>query len=126
MDFKNIIIRQSTTSVKDTMDRIQTFFSQHGATIYARINQQTEAEKNGVELKPLEYLLFGNPKVGGKVMAANPATALDLPLKLIVWEDTEHRVWVAYNEAVYIGERYNLSEDLYKHLDIDPVITKLL
>jgi uncharacterized protein (DUF302 family) len=122
----HVITRTSSLSVKATTDKIQTFLQQHGITIYSRIDQQAEAAKNGVTLLPLEFLLFGNPQRGGAVMAVNPLAALDLPLKIIIWEDAAHQVQVAYNEVAYIIGRYNLPQELAPLIDLDPMLTKLL
>jgi uncharacterized protein (DUF302 family) len=108
MNANGVIVRSSPYAVRDSIDKIEGFLKTHGATIYARINQQTEVSKAGQILLPLEFLLFGNPKVGATIMAENPLAALDLPLKLIAWEDTEQQVWIAYNESAYIEKRYSL------------------
>ena len=122
----NIIIRPSILPVRQTIDKLETFLRQQGVTIYARIDQQAEAAKAGITLQSLEFLLFGNPQKGGSLMAAEPMAALDLPLKVIAWEDSHKKVYVAYNQADYIGSRYHLSKDLSKLIDIDPVIAKVL
>src|SRR5450432_289421 len=108
MSAKGVIIRQSQYSVKDTIDRLESFLQQHGATVYARINQQTEVNNIGQNLLPLEFIFFVNPNSGLPVMAENPLAALDLPLKVIAWEDDQKKVWLAYNEAAYIEQRYSL------------------
>ncbi len=109
MNPKGVVVRASAWSVKETIDRLQTFLTQHGATIYARINQQNEVNNAGQNILPLEFILFGNPRAGGMIMTENPLAALDLPLKVIAWEDGEKKVWLAYNDASYIEERYSLS-----------------
>jgi uncharacterized protein (DUF302 family) len=121
-----MIIRESRYAVKETIDRLVNFLEQHGATLYSRINQQSEVQKAGIEILPLEFILFGNPKVGGQVMLENPLAALDLPLKIIAWEDKDHKVWYAFNEASYLGERYSLPQTLAGTLDLDAVTTKAL
>jgi uncharacterized protein (DUF302 family) len=126
MSAKGVIIRQSQYSVKDSIDRLQSFLQQHGATVYARINQQTEVNSTGRNLLPLEFILFGNPKSGGAVMAENPLAALDLPLKVIAWEDDQKKVWLAYNEAKYIEERYSLLHVQNSPLALDHLIDMLL
>jgi len=126
MGIKGIIIRSSHCTVKETIDRIQSFLQQKGVTIYARIDQQAEANKTGQNLLPLEFILFGNPKAGGPVMAANPLAALDLPLKVIAWEDHEQKVWVAYNDVAYIKERFSLTDTVMAPLNLDPVIENIL
>lgn len=126
MDPKGVIVRASSHTVKETMEQLVLFLEQHGVTIYARINQQAEAEKAGVTIQPLEFILFGNPKVGGPVILENPVAALDLPLKIIVWEDKEHKVWYAFNDAQYLQERYALPQVLASTLDLNMVIAKAL
>lgn len=126
MNPKGVTIRPSKYSVKDTIDRLQQFLQQHGMTIYTRIDQQKEVNGTGQNIAPLEFILFGNPKVGGLAMTENPITALDLPLKVIAWEDKDKRVWLAYNAGSYILERYSLSAAIGSLLEIDPVIAKIL
>ena len=123
---KGVLIQQSQYSVKDTIDRLQTFLLQHGATIYARINQQAEVNNAGLSLLPLEFILFGNPTGGGSLMAENPLIALDLLLKVIAWEDDQKKVWLAYNEASYIEDRYSLPRDEKSPLVLDHIIEAVL
>lgn len=126
MDPKGVIVRASTYTVKETMDRLVSFLAQHGVTVYARINQQSEVQKAGYSIRALEFILFGNPKVGGAVMSEYPLAALDLPLKIISWEDPEHKVWYAFNDALYLQERYDLPQGLAATLDLNAVTTKAL
>ena len=123
---RGIIIRQSPYDVKETIDHFESFLKQHGATVYARINQQTEVNNTGQNLLPLEFILFGNPKAGGSLMAENPLIALDLPLKIIAWEDDQKKVWLAYNEASYIEDRYALPHVENSPLHLDHLIDMLL
>lgn len=126
MNPKGVVIRESKYPVKETIDRLQNFLLQHGATIYARIDQQAEVQKAGQNLGPLEFILFGNPKAGGVLMAENPMIALDLPLKIIACQDGQKKVWVAYNEGAYIEQRYNLLHKDNTPLNLDPIITRVL
>lgn len=126
MDNTDRITRQSPFPVKETIDRLAALLQQKGITIYARIDQQAEAARSGITLNALEFLLFGNPQRGGQIMAENPAAALDLPLKVIAWEDTRHTTWVAYNASDFIRKRYSLSETVAEFIDIDPLIASLL
>ena len=126
MNPEGVKIYPSPYPVKETIDRLREFLQQHGATIYARIDQQAEAQKAGQNLQPVEFIMFGNPKAGGPLMAGNPLVALDLPLKVIAWEDSEKKVWVACNDASYIEERYNLPHNETSPLNLDALISKLL
>ncbi len=121
-----IITGRTIYSVKETIDKLQTLIEANGATIYARIDQQAELAKAGITIKPLEFLLFGNPLAGGKLIQANPLVALDLPLKIIAWEDEQQQVWMAYNEAAFIQERYGLIPDNNSPLNLDKLISKAL
>ena len=122
MEAKGITIRKSKYAVKETIDSIQSFLQQHGATVYARINQQAEVNNAGGQLLPLEFILFGNPAAGGLLMRNNSLVALDLPLKVIAWEDDKQNVWLAYNEGSYIEERYTLPHQQDSPLYLDQLI----
>jgi uncharacterized protein (DUF302 family) len=119
---RGVTIRRSHHTVKETIDLLQSYLQKHGATIYVRIDQRAEAEKVGLSLSALEFILFGNPKGGVPAMQQNSLVALDLPLKIISWEDCESSVWVAYNEAKYIEQRYMLTLGPDSVLDIDAAI----
>ena len=121
-----VITRPSPFAVPETMDRLVACLEEHGATLYARIDQQAEVQRAGQSIPPLEFILFGNPKAGGKVMALKPLAALDLPLKVIVWEDKQKQHWLAYNKADYIGERYTLPDGLVTPLNLDNLIDQAL
>ncbi len=126
MNPKGVNIYSSPYPVKETIDRLQNFLEQHGATIYARIDQQDEVQKAGQNIKPLEFILFGNPKAGGPLMAENPLVALDLPLKIIAWEDHDGKVWLACNDGDYIEERYGLQYSDSSPLNLGPLISKIV
>jgi uncharacterized protein (DUF302 family) len=126
MNPKGVIVHQSKYPVKDTIDRLVVLLQARGVTVYARINQQTELNQVGQKILPLEFLMFGNPRAGGPVMAENPLVALDLPLKVIAWEDSNANSWIAYNEASYIGERYGLSDALVSSLNPGPLLKDLV
>ncbi len=122
MNPEGVVIRPSPFSVKETIDRLAAFLQTHGATVYARIDQQAEVQNTGGKIAPLEFILFGNPAIGGRLMAENPIAALDLPLKIIAWEAGDKQVFIAYNKAAYIGDRYSLSSALTNALDLDALM----
>ncbi len=93
-----IISQPSPYSVTETLDRLAAILQAKGITIFARIDQQTEAEKVGLNLCPTQLLLFGNPQVGTPLMVEAPTIALDLPLKALAWEAVDGKVWLSYNE----------------------------
>jgi uncharacterized protein (DUF302 family) len=126
MNTQGIITRTSPFEVKETTDRLVIFLEKNGATVYSRINQQNEVRHSGRELPPIEFILFGNPANGGAIMAMNPLAALDLPLKILVWEGEDKVVKVAFNDAAYIQNRYELPARLTASLDLTHLIEKAL
>jgi uncharacterized protein (DUF302 family) len=111
-----IITIAGLASVPETMDKLEQSFLDHGITIYARIDQQSEAVKSGLSLKPLQVLIFGNPRAGVPLMNAVPLSALDLPLKLVCWEDDGKKVWLSYSSFSYLQKRFDLPGHLIKNL----------
>ena len=121
-----VVIQSSPYTVAETMQHLEDFFREHSITVYARIDQQAELRKAGLPIPPLWYLLFGNPKGGGPVIVQNTVAALDLPLKVVVWEGDHQQVWLAYNDAAYMKGRYDLPESVAAPLDVTPLIYKAL
>jgi uncharacterized protein (DUF302 family) len=122
MEAKGITIRRSSITVVAIMDRIQKLVLQRGATVYLRVNQQKEVINSGGKLLPLEFIQFGNPLRGGPLMEQNPLVALELPLKIIAWEDDKHDVWIAYTSGSYIEERYSLPHEYALPLYLDELL----
>ncbi|MBC1221213.1 DUF302 domain-containing protein [Nostoc sp. UCD121] len=119
MNANNGIISQlSQYSVPVTIDRLEAVLEVKGITIFARIDQQAEAEKVGLSLCPTQLLLFGNPKAGTSLMVAEPTIALDLPLKVLAWEAADGKVWVSYNDPNYLKQRFSLSDELVENIAI--------
>jgi uncharacterized protein (DUF302 family) len=106
----------SKFSVKETIDKLETVFRSKGITIYGRIDQQAEAEKAGLQLKPMELLLFGNPKAGIPLILHEPLCALDLPLKVLAWEGMDGKVWLSYNNFAYLQRRFALPDNLINNV----------
>ena len=122
---QGVTVRASTWPVRESIDKLESFLRLQGVTIYARIDQQNELKKVGLSSRALEFILFGNPKAGGPVMLETPLAALELPLKVIAWEDQQQKVWIAYNQGAYIQKRYELSDKVSGPLNLDGLITKV-
>lgn len=122
----NIEIQYSSVPVKELMDRLEKLLLSKGITIYARINQQQEAGKAGLQLPELQFIMFGNPKAGGALMHINPLIALDLPLKVIAWREDTGRTVIAYNTIDFLANRYNLGRDVLGSVDISALIKQIL
>ena len=119
MNANNGIINQiSPYAVSATIDRLEAILQAKGITVFARIDQQAEAEKVELSLPPTQLLLFGNPKAGTPLIVAEPTIALDLPLKILAWEATDGKVWVSYNDPNYLKQRFSLSDELVKNIAI--------
>ncbi|HEY9620964.1 MAG TPA: DUF302 domain-containing protein [Crinalium sp.] len=122
-----IITSPAPYSVTETIDRLVAILQAKGITIFARIDQQAEAEKVGLSLRPTQLLLFGNPQAGTPLMVAEPAIALDLPLKILAWEAADGKVWLSYNDPNYLKQRFSLPDELVKNIAvIAPLIEQIL
>lgn len=126
MKEEHIIIQHSSHSVKETADRLEAVLQLKGITLYARINQHEEAAKAGITITELEYLLFGNPAAGGKLMAFNPVIALDLPLKIMIWRNEQNDTLVAYNGPQFFQERYGLTEEQVAVLNLKGLVAQIV
>jgi uncharacterized protein (DUF302 family) len=106
----------SPFSVPETLQRLEALLQSKGLTIFARIDHSGEAAKVGLEMRPTQVLIFGSPKAGTPVMVAAPLLAIDLPLKALVWQDEQGRVWITYNDPEYLQRRHNIPPELVKNL----------
>ena len=106
----NGVIRiKSMHSVTTTVDKLESALKSKGMTIFKRVSHSDGASKVGLELRPTELLIFGNPKVGTPLMQCQQLAALDLPQKALVYEDENGQVWFAYNDPEYIANRHNIT-----------------
>ena len=103
-------------SVSATLDRLESLLKERGITLFARIDFSGDAARAGLEMPAEQQLIFGNPKAGTPLMLANATSALDLPIKVICWEDSEGKTWLAYNDPAYIIKRHGLPEALAQNL----------
>lgn len=123
----DILTILSQYSIETTVSRLKKHLQESGVTIYTHIDQQSEASKSELTLRPMQLLIFGNPKGGIPLMIANPLSGLDLPLKALVWEDVEKRVWVSYNKFEYLQKRFDLPSNLIIQLSkVESIILKAI
>ena len=108
----------SVRSVDATVDKLRAVLQSKGVTLFAFVDHSGEAEKAGLKMPPTKLLIFGNPKAGTPLMLAAPSVALDLPLKILVAEDSRGKVWISYNSAEYLRERHGLPEDLLANIAV--------
>ena len=113
-----ILDKPSSHSVDETVERLRSILQAMGITLFALVDHSGEAEKAGMKMRPTKLLIFGNPKGGTPLMLAAPSSAIDLPLKILVWEDVNQRVWISYNSLLYLKERHGLPEELMSNIAV--------
>lgn len=96
--------------VKETIDRIVTVIEAQGWHLFARIDHAEHARKKGLELRPTELILFGNPAIGTRLMQDRQLTAIDLPMKVLVWEDEHGQVKIACNSIQWLKQRHGRTD----------------
>ena len=106
----------SQHSVDDTVQLLQTLLSEKNIKLFAVIDHSGEAEKAGLQMRPTKLLIFGNPKGGTPLMQAAPTVAIDLPLRALVWQDGDGKVWLTYNDPAYLQHRHGFPEQLVANL----------
>ena len=91
------------------MNRLEAQIRAHGMGVFARINHAALAAEAGLELRPTELILFGNPRGGTSLMQANQTMGIDLPLKALVWQDASGKTWLSYNAPDWLAKRHGLT-----------------
>lgn len=115
---KGIIDKPSNHSVDETVEKLKNILQSKGVTLFALVDHSGEAEKVGMKMRPTKLLIFGSPKAGTPLMLAAPSIAIDLPLKILVWEDAQGKVWVSYNSSDYLKERHSLPLELLQNIAV--------
>jgi len=100
------------------VEKLNGILQAKGVTLFALIDQSGEAEKAGMRMRPTKLLIFGSPKAGTPVMLAAPSIAIDLPLKILIWEDDQGKAWLSYNRTSYLQERHGVPQDLLQNLAV--------
>jgi uncharacterized protein (DUF302 family) len=106
----------SNHSVDMTVEKVLGILEAKGVKLFALVDHSGEAEKVGMTMPATKLLIFGSPKAGTPVMLAAPSAAIDLPLKLLIWEDGAGKVWISYNSLAYLQERHGLPQALMPNL----------
>jgi uncharacterized protein (DUF302 family) len=95
----------------ETLDRLEAAVTRHGMTIFARIDHGAAAEKVGMELKPTVVVFFGNARAGTPAMRAQRTLAIDLPHRMLIWQDDKGATWLAYNDPAWLFRRHGIAND---------------
>jgi len=112
---KGIIDKPSNHSVHQTVEKLKNILQAKGVALFALVDHSGEAENVGMKMRPTKLLIFGNPKAGTPLMLSAPSIAIDLPLKILIWEDAQGKVWVSYNSPSYLQERHGLPPALLQN-----------
>jgi uncharacterized protein (DUF302 family) len=113
-----IVDKPSNHSVDETVEKLKGILQSKGVTLFALVDHSGEAEKVGMKMRPTKLLMFGSPKAGTPLMLAVPSSAIDLPLKILVWEDASQKVWISYNSLEFLKERHGLPEELMANIAV--------
>ncbi len=115
---KGMIDNPSNHSVEQTVEKLKNILQSKGVTLFALVDHSGEAAKIGMKMRPTKLLIFGSPKAGTPLMLAAPSIAIDLPLKILIWEDDQGKVWVSYNSPEYLKERHGLPQELLQNIAV--------
>src|SRR3984957_13085305 len=108
---------ESRYSVSETIDRLEDLLRAKEIKIFIRLDQAAEAQAAGIAMRPMELLIFGDPKSGSPLMVEYPSLAIDLPLKALAWESEERKVYLCFNSIEYLIERHHLSGEPFKAIE---------
>jgi uncharacterized protein (DUF302 family) len=111
-----ITVIPTNHSVEETVEKLKGILAAKGVTLFALVDHSGEAAKAGMPMPPTKLLIFGSPKAGTPVMLAAPSIAIDLPLKILVWQDNNRKVWISYNSPQYLQDRHHVPDELLKNL----------
>jgi uncharacterized protein (DUF302 family) len=113
-----IVTLPSRHSVDETVEKLENALRAKGVKLFVLIDHGSEAESAGMRMRPTKLLVFGNPKAGTPLMIAAPSIAIDLPLKILVSEDPDGKVWISYNSPAYLQKRHSLPHELVQNIAV--------
>ncbi|HKV91779.1 MAG TPA: DUF302 domain-containing protein [Candidatus Angelobacter sp.] len=119
-----IINIPGNNSVDTMVEKLKGILQTKGVTLFALVDHSGEAEKAGIKMRPTKLLIFGNPKAGTPLMLAAPGSAIDLPLKILLWEDAQGKTWVSYNSLPYLQNRHGISPELMQNVAVVEALAK--
>src|SRR5712671_935426 len=119
-----IISIPSNHSVDQTVEKLKGILQAKGVTLFALVDHSGEAEKVGLKMPPTKLLIFGSPKAGTPLMLAAPSIAIDLPLKILIWEDAQGKVWMTYNSPAYLQKRHHVPPELLQNIVVVEALAK--
>jgi uncharacterized protein (DUF302 family) len=105
-----LVAKRSSYPVAETMDRLERTVKDRQLIVVARVDHAAAAQKAGLTLRPTQLLIFGNPKAGTALMQSAQSIGIDLPLKVLVWEDDKGQVWLGYNDPAWLAVRHGVND----------------
>jgi uncharacterized protein (DUF302 family) len=111
-----LVTIKSNLGPAETMDRLVAEVHAKGLTVFARIDHAAGAKEVGLPLHPTEVLIFGNAKGGTPLMQSNQTIGIDLPIKILVWQDASGTTWISYNDPAWLAKRHGLGHE------VDPAV----
>src|SRR5437868_14683288 len=108
----------SNHSVDQTVEQLKSILAAKDVTLFALVDHSGEAEKAGMKMRPTKLLIFGSPKAGTPLMLAAPSVAIDLPLKILICEDSQGKAWLSYNSPAYLQQRHSIPAELMQNIAI--------
>jgi uncharacterized protein (DUF302 family) len=118
MSANGIVDIRSNHSVDATVEKVKNILESKAVTLFALVDHSGEAAKVGMQMRPTKLLIFGSPKAGTPLMLAAPSVAIDLPLKILVWDDENGQTWISYNASEYLRERHRLPAELMANIAV--------
>ena len=113
-----IVDLPSNHSVDQTVEKLKAILQAKGIALFALVDHSGEAERAGMKMRPTKLLILGSPKAGTPLMLIAPSVAIDLPLKILVWEDVQGKAWVSYNSPAYLQERHGVPPELLQNIAV--------
>jgi len=113
-----IVDKPTNHSVDETVEKLKGILQSKGVALFATVDHSGEAAKVGMKMPPTKLLIFGSPKAGTPLMLASPSVAIDLPLKILIWEDAQGKAWLSYNSPAYLQERHSIPAELMQNIAI--------
>ena len=105
-----LVKKLSAHSVQTTMDSLENLVRNKGLTVFARIDHAAGAAEVGEEMLPTQLLMFGNPAIGTNLMTSQRTVGVDLPIKVLIWEEPDGKIWIAYNDPAYLAKRHGIDD----------------
>lgn len=113
---EGLVTLRSSRTVDEVVASLSAILNAKGITLFALVDHSGEAEKAGFTMRPTKLLIFGDPKAGTPLMLASITSAIDLPLKILIWQDEAGTTQLTYNSPEWLGSRHNIPSDQLKNI----------